>query len=109
MRKLLVVAACIVISVSASAADWTLIYTHPDGVKWYGTPAEKLTDGTLRAYLKPVHPKRSPEPIALLLDCKKKRIRNFKPGEFRSEFFEPWQPIPPDSVGEIAFNAYCKK
>ena len=109
MKRLNLLAAFIVLSSSATAAEWTLIYVHPDGVKWYGTSAERLTDGTLRLYVKSVHPRRSPEPIAILLNCKKKQGRNYKPGEFGSEFFEPWQPIAPDSVGEIAFNAYCKK
>ena len=96
-------------SANALAADWTLIYEHSEGVKWYGTPAEKLSDGILRLYVKPIHPKRSPEPIAILLDCKKKRFRNYVAGQFGTEFFEPWQPIVPDSISEISSNWYCKK
>ena len=109
MKKLYAFTVSIMVSAAAFAADWTLIYEHPEGVKWYGTPAEKLGDGTLRAYVKPVHPTRSPEPIAILLDCKKKRVRNYVAGQFGTEFFEPWQTIVPDSVSEISSNWYCKK
>lgn len=98
-----------VVSLSAKAAEWTFLYEHSSGVKWYGTNAEKQPGGILRVYIKPVHPKRDPEPIAILLDCKKKQIRKYVPGDFGKEFFQPWQPIAPDSVGEIAFDSYCKK
>jgi len=109
MKKINTFVISIILSVTVFAAEWTQIYEHPDGVKWYGTSAEKVGTGIQRVYVKPIHPKRNPEPIALLLDCKKKSVRNYVAGQFGTEFFEPWQPITPDSIGEISYSWYCKK
>lgn len=96
------------ISFYAFSADWTLIYTHKDGTKWYSTNAVRLDDGTIRLFLKGVHSKRDSTPFAIILRCEKMQVRDFVAGELGSEYFQPWEPITPDSVGEIAFDAFCK-
>ena len=96
------------ISLYAFSADWTLIYTHKSGVKWYSSNAVKLEDGTIRLFIKGVYPKRDSTPFAILLNCDIMQVRDFVAGDFGSEYFKPWQPITPDSVGEIAFDAFCK-
>lgn len=96
------------LAATAFSADWTLIYAHKSGVKWYSSNAVKLNDGTIRLFIKGVHQKKDSTPFAILLDCNAQNIRNFVAGNLGSDFYQPWQPITPDSVGEIAFDAYCK-
>jgi TonB C terminal len=108
MKKIIFLLIIFFISFHAFSADWTLIYAHKSGVKWYSSNAVQLDDGTIRLFIKGVHPKRDSTPFAILLNCDTMQVRNFVAGDFGSEFFKPWQPITPDSVGEIAFDAFCK-
>ena len=109
MSKVCLFLVALLIASVGLAADWKQIYVHKNGVKWYASNAVQLEDGTIRVFLKAVHPKRDPTPMAIILRCETEEGRDFVAGEFGSEFFKPWQPITPDSVGEIAFNAFCKK
>ena len=95
-------------SVNLAAAQWTLIHTHKNGVKLFSSESYELEDGTIRTFLKSVKGKNSSKPFAILIDCKSRMGRNYVAGEFGTEFFNPWEPITPDSVGEAAYNSFCK-
>ena len=90
------------------AADWSHIHTFKNGTKVYSAESYELTDGTLRTFIKLVQGKKSFSPYAILIDCENRLIRNYAAGEQGSEFFIPWEPIEPDSVGEAVVNSYCK-
>lgn len=94
---------------SAWSADWTLIYKNTDGTKWYAAETFVLQDGSIRTWLKRQNGKKSGEPFAVLVHCARRQVRDYAPGDLGSEFFKPWQAIKPDSVGEIAYDAFCKK
>lgn len=108
MSKASLFLVALLIASAGLAADWTQIFVHKNGVKWYASNAVQFDDGTIRVFLKVVRSKRESAPIAIILRCETEEVRDFEAGEFGSEFFKPWQPITPDSAGEIAFNAFCK-
>ena len=99
----------IVLSHISYAAEWTLIESAKNGVRWYSSESFDLPDGTIRTYLKAEGRNINIQPFAILIDCKTRSVRNYVPGTFGSEFYEPWQPIAPDSAGEIAYRTFCKK
>ena len=107
MRQKLVYALVTSVSLTAGAADWTLISTPEPGVRWYSSESYTLGDGTIRTYLKSEGRNMNRPPFAILIDCKRKRVRDYVAGEFGTEFFKPWQPITPDSAGELAHKAFC--
>jgi len=90
------------------AADWSHIHTFKNGTKVYSAESYELTDGTLRTFIKLVQGKKSFSPYAILIDCESRLVRNYVAGAQGSEFFIPWEPIEPDSVGEAVVNSYCK-
>lgn len=90
------------------AADWSHIHTFKNGAKVYSAESYVLDDGTIRTFLKIIKGKTSGSPFAILINCENRWIRNFVAGERGSEFFIPWEPITPDSVGEVAVNSFCK-
>jgi hypothetical protein len=93
----------------AAAAQWTLIDSSQPGVRWYSSETYKLSDGTIRTYLKAEGRNLNVAPFAILLDCNKRRARNYVAGDFGTVFFQPWRVISPDSSDEIAYENYCKK
>jgi len=90
------------------AADWSYIHTFKNGAKVYSTETYLLDDGTIRTFLKIVKGKASGSPFAILINCENRWVRDYVAGQFGSEFYIPWEPIPPDSVGEVAVNSFCK-
>lgn len=109
MREKLVYALVTTISLTAGAAEWTLLSTPEPGVRWYSSESYRLSDGTIRTYLKSEGRNMNRPPFAILIDCKRKRVRDYVAGEFGTEFFKPWQPITPDSAGELAYQAFCSE
>ncbi len=91
------------------AADWSQIHTFKNGAKVYSAESYLLADGTVRTFLKITKGKISGDPFAILINCENRLIRNYVAGDFGSEYFIPWEPITPDSVGEVAANSFCKK
>lgn len=90
-------------------AGWKFIYQFHDGNKWFAKDLVKLNDGTYRVFLKSIGGDSENSPFAILIDCNRLVVRDYVAGKFGEEFFKPWNPITPDSVGEIASNAICKK
>jgi len=91
------------------AADWSQIHTFKNGVKVYSAESYLLADGTVRTFLKITKGKVSGDPFAILINCENRLVRNYVSGDFGSEYFIPWEPITPDSVGEVAVNSFCTK
>jgi hypothetical protein len=91
------------------AANWSQIHTFKNGAKVYSAESYLLADGTVRTFLKITKGKISGDPFAILINCENRLIRNYVAGDFGSEYFIPWEPITPDSVGEVAANSFCKK
>jgi TonB family protein len=92
----------------AIAADWSQIHTFRNGAKVYSSESYILEDGTVRTFLKIVKGKNSGSPFAILINCEQRLVRNYVAGQFGSEFYVPWEPITPDTVGEVAVNSFCK-
>lgn len=108
MAKLITLKLLTLLFVSSAAyAEWTLVETSKSGVRWYVAEAYTLPDETIRAYLKAEGKKFKVQPFALLIDCTNRRVRDYIPGQLGEEFFIPWNPVVPDSRGEVAFKAYC--
>ena len=105
--KNLLILVLIAVAQESFAADWSFIGVGRDGIKWFSAESIKLPDGTIRTFVK--NESGTVGPIAILIDCKKRRVRDYVAGEFGKEFFKPWEPITPDSVGEVAYKAFCKK
>ena len=93
----------------AICAQWTLIDSSKPGVRWYSSETYKLPNGTIRTFLKAEGRNLEFQPFAILIDCNKRKARNYVAGNFGSEFFQPWRVIAPDSADEIAFNAFCSR
>lgn len=109
------------------ADEWLDIGTSASGYKVFVTEAEVPTDGVLRMFIKAektveISPdgflaffKKSQKitdripPFSLLLNCKKRAVRDDVPGPLGSEFHVPWTKVPPGSLGSIALTAFCRK
>ena len=107
--------------------EWTRIGTAENGYTVFTTTAEGMPEGSWRLFLKAEKElERKPEgflsafkkpekyldkvaPFAVLVNCKKRAVRDFVAGPLGSEFHVPWQPAVPGSYGALAFNAFCKK
>lgn len=107
-RWLLAIALPLGIHLSAQSAEWILVHTTKSGTNWYATDTVEYQDGTIRTWLKMQNGRNSSPPVAILLKCDTKESRRYQAGEFGSEFYIPWELIPPDSEGEAIFNAMCK-
>ncbi len=112
---------------SYASSDWTFVGKSENGSSVFATNAERMNDGSLRMFVKlEQEMERKPEgifamfkkpekyivtdgPHSVLVHCKKKAIREYKAGTFGSEFYIPWEPVVPGSLGAVAFNAFCKK
>ena len=109
-----------------SADEWKPIGSTDDGYVIFATQVESQPDGSLRMFLKgEKQMEREPKgllsifskpekyvekssPFGVLVHCKKRAVRNYVPGDFGKEFYEPWQPPTPGTSGALAFNAFCK-
>ena len=107
--------------------EWTQIGTAENGYTVFATTAEGMQDGSWRLFVKAEKElERKPEgvfsmfkkpekyldragPFPVLVNCKKRAVRDYVAGPLGSEFHVPWQPIAPGSYGALAFNAFCKK
>jgi hypothetical protein len=107
--------------------EWTRIGTAENGYSVFVTNADGMPDGSWRLFVKAEKElERKPEgtfamfkkpekyldkvaPFAVLVNCKKKAVRDYVAGPLGSEFHVPWQPAVPGSYGALAFKAFCKK
>lgn len=108
-RQIFIAALIATLELSAAAADWTLIHTAKNGTRWYSADSVQLQDGSIRTWLKMQQGKNVSAPFAILLKCETKEARNYQAGAFGSELHNPWKAIPPESAGEVAFDALCMK
>lgn len=126
-KILLLFVSLICLANSYAESEWTFIGKTADNNSVFTTNAESMTDGSLRIFLKgQVEKEREPQglfaflkkpekyietigPVPILVHCKKRAVRNYVAGTFGAEFYNPWQPITPDSYGALGFNAFCKK
>lgn len=111
----------------SSADDWKYIGNTSNGLRIYSVSAERMNDNSLRTFLraerdlekppeglfsifqKPEKYTEKSEPFAVLVHCKKRAVRDYKAGDFGSEFYIPWEPLAPGSIGMLVFNAFCSK
>ena len=110
-----------------AAEEWTPIGNTENGISWSSTAAEGQSDGSLRMFLKgeklmereptgffsmfkkPEKYIQKTQPLALLVHCKKKVVRDYVAGSFGKEFYVPCEPATPDSPVALALHAFCHK
>ena len=127
LNKLLSLFLLTCFAIAQAADEWTFIGMSENGYKIYATSADGMPDGSLRMFLraekllerppegvfamfkKPEKYMDKTEPFAVLVNCRKKAVRDYVAGSFGSEFYLPWQPATPGSYGAAALNAFCRK
>ena len=70
---------------------------------------ERPPQGLFAMFKQPEKYKEYVAPFPVLLNCKKKVVRDYVAGPLGSEFHIPWQLITPGSFAAVAFDGFCKR